>query len=442
MNYLIQGGKPLSGEIELSGAKNAALKLIIAALICEGVSVIHNVPHIRDVVALVEIINFLGGRAEFTDENTIEVENKLKSFKLPLEYAARTRTSFMLIAPILFTFGKALVANPGGCRIGARPVDRLVKALESFGVDIHYTSTDGYYHAQLDSIHQAHVTFSKKTHTGTELALIFAARVAGETTISNASTEPEIDDLIEFLTLAGASVKKQNDTFVVSGKAHLAAHTQAVQYDRNEAVSFIIFSALCKGAISVRNVDIAVIEDFLRPFRQAGFSYDYNEHSRLFRTVSPSIIKPVDVTTAVHPGFMTDWQPMWALLMTQAVGVSTIHETVFEDRFGYVSELNKLGAKIEFFAPHVDNPEKIYQFNWTSEHFKKQAIRIHGPRKLHEGIVTSTDIRAGASLLFAAIFAHGTSAVTDVEQLERGYERLIERLRRVGVHVQVEQGER
>ncbi|MFA6005097.1 MAG: UDP-N-acetylglucosamine 1-carboxyvinyltransferase [Patescibacteria group bacterium] len=433
MEYIINGGKELQGEISLAGAKNVALKLIIAALLVKGKSTIENVPRIRDVMSLIDIINHLGGTVKFLDDHTITVENTLTKSEIPFEYGVRTRVSFMLIAPILFTFGKAKIPNPGGCRLGARPVDRLVNSVRDFGASVKYNPEDGFYYAELSQTNGGNITFNKKTHTGTELAIMMASRVSEKTTIHNAAQEPEIDDLIRFFNQGGAHIVRKGESIEIEGSAVLKPSVIKTQYDRNEAISLIVLSALFGGKIVIRNVELDTIQTFLEAFKLAGFNYSINDG--LFRVMVPEVIKPVDIVTGPHPEFMTDWQPLWALLMTQAKGKSIIHETVFEDRFGYVEELKRFGAKLSFFQPEVTNPAEVYQFNWSAKEAKKQAIVISGPARLHNGVAKMTDIRAGACMLFAALLSKGKSLVEGVEQIERGYELLIDRLKKIGAEI-------
>ncbi|MEK9178840.1 MAG: UDP-N-acetylglucosamine 1-carboxyvinyltransferase, partial [Patescibacteria group bacterium] len=400
---------------------------------------LHNVPRIRDVMALVDIVNHLGGEAKFIDDHTVTVENRLTKFHIPFEFAARTRVSFMLLAPLLKTFGKASVPNPGGCRLGARPVDRLAYTAERIGAKVEYNSNDGYYYITLSKPHAAVIKFAKITHTGTELAIMNTVFVKGISTIKNAALEPEIDDMIEFFNKAGAEIVRQGNNIVVNGVSELLGVDMTVQFDRNEAVSYIILSALFNGGIVVKNVSAPDIAFFLNKFQKAGFTYENNKEANEFRIKVPKIIKPVNVETAPHPGFITDWQPMWALLMAHAKGESKIHETVFENRFGYVEELRKFGAKISYYDPHVFDPDVVYQFNISHVNTTLlQAICIHGPTKLHNGIVKMTDIRAGACLVMAALLASGESMVSGAEQIERGYEDLISKLRALGADIRSE----
>ncbi len=437
MQYVVNGGKPLAGVIEVAGAKNVALKLIIAALLLRGKTVLENVPRIRDVSALLGIINQLGGTARFVGEHTIEIENTLTSYVVPIELAARIRVSFLLMAPLLHSFGKADVPNPGGCRLGARPVDRLVESIREFGGTVDYSSEDGYYSAQGLSLRAGSYTFAKQSHTGTEFVLMLSCRVRGKSVIKNAAHEPEIDELIIFLNKAGAHILRKGNNIEIEGRENLSAVHQVIGSDRNEAVSFIVLSALFHGAIAVKNVNTKAIVTFLHHCQKAGISYNHSDHDTVLRLQMPEHIAPTDVVTSPHPGFMNDWQPLWAVLMTQALGLSTIHETVFEQRFGYVDELIKHGAHIEYFDPSVANPNLLYQFDVPAGTTPlNQAIRISGPVKLHNAVTRMTDMRAGACLLFAALKSTGTSVISGAEQIERGYEHLIERLRTLGADIQ------
>jgi len=438
MQYLINGQQKLSGTVAVSGAKNAALKLIIGALLLKGKTRIENVPRILDIYALIDIVNYLGGEAKFVGPNSVEVENKLQRHILPLEVASRTRTSIMLLAPLLYTFKQAVVANPGGCRLGERSVDRLVDSLVKMGAEISYNSDDGYYYAKLATPKPASISFVKKSHTGTELALMFASRIEGKTVIRNAAQEPEIDDLISLFNQAGAEIKREGEVVIIHGKKELKATKMMVQPDRIEAVTFIVLSALFAGQIKVKNVNLEAIKPFLKPFTQAGFTYNYDTNSTVFTTQPPVKILPLDIQTAPHPGFLTDWQPLWVLLMTQAQGTSLVHETVFENRFSYIADLRKFGAKIKFTQIKVDHPEELYQFNnYSKEKHRQQAILITGPSRLHNGLATMTDIRAGACLVIAALIARGRSVINGAQQIERGYEDLVHKLTQLGAQIEV-----
>ena len=439
MQYLITGQKPLSGTVVISGAKNAALKLIVAALLCEGTTTIENVPRIRDIESLLEIINYLGGEAKFVGKNTVTVSNHLNKYELPLEIASKTRVSILLIAPLLHQFKKAVLPNPGGCRLGERSVDRLVSCVMQMGAEINYHSQDGFYHCQLKKEQPGKINFAKKSHTGTELAIMFASRINEKTVINNAALEPEIDDLIKLLNLSGAKIKRNQEQITVEGKPKLTSSRIKVQPDRIEAATFMVLSALFQGKITLKNAPLVNLEPFLKSFVQAGYGYKYVKDNDLLTVIVPEQSQATDIVTGPHPGFLTDWQPLWTVLMTQSTGQSTVHETVFENRLGYVKDLRRFGAKIEFFQPMVKHPEQLYQFNgYLTEKHRFQAIKISGPTPLHNGLAKMTDIRAGACLVLAALIAKGTSVISGVEQIERGYENLVDKLRLLGADIALE----
>ena len=439
MQYLITGQQPLSGIVAISGAKNAALKLIVAALMFKGKSIISNVPRIKDIESLLEIINFLGGRAEFISQNEVRIENHLHRYDLPLEIAAKTRVSILLMAPLLFQFGQAIVPNPGGCRLGERAVDRLVDCLIKMGAKITYHPEDGFYHCSLKQGKETKINFIKKSHTGTELAIMFASKINGTTIINNAAQEPEIDDLIKFLNSAGANLKREGEKIIIKGNKSLKGTKIVVQPDRIEAATFIVLAALFKGKIKIKNAPIANLKPFFEPFLKAGFIYHYDQKTALLSVTVPTKIKATDIVTAPHPGFLTDWQPLWTVLMTQANGITSVHETVFENRLSYVEDLRRFGAKIKFYQPKVINADTFYQFNNYQEHkHRRQAIYITGPTVLHNGLAKMTDIRAGACLVLAALLAKGSSVISGVEQIERGYEDLVGKLEQLGAKIKVQ----
>lgn len=437
--YIIQGGQPLHGEVHLSGAKNVALKVIIASLLCEGEVRLSNIPHILDIKELLHLITLLGVRTKFVAKNEVIVDSsRIVNHKIDLLYASKIRVSFMLFAPLLARFGRAKIPNPGGCRLGARPIDRTVAALKSFGVKVAYSGFDGYYRAKLTGsrLSGCHHRFNKVTHTGTELAILLGAISKGNTVLENVSREPEIDDLISFLNQCGAHIKRFKDNIYIKGVLHLKQQAPfRIQNDRNEAVTYAVFALATKGSLEIKGVEGKTIASFLTKVKEAGGVVKSAKH---MITVSYKLpLKGTDVITGVHPGFMTDWQAPWAVAMTQAVGVSTIHETVFENRFSYVDELRKLGAKIDFFQPYVDNPQSLYQFNYNKKKGRStaQAIRIVGGARLHNAVLNVSDLRAGASLLIAASVAAGETVIRGASVINRGYEDIDIKLKKIGARI-------
>lgn len=432
--FIINGGKPMHGTVRVGGAKNVALKILIASLLTDDEIVIHNVPKLRDVYALIDVLKSLGVSA-LTSGNTVRIKNgnPHDNPTVPLDFGARLRTSSMVMGPLLARYKHAHVPNPGGCRLGARPIDRHVDGLKAMGAVIEYDSDDGFFHASAEKLHGARVVFPKNTHTGTETILLAAVLAEGQTIIENAAAEVEVDDLIACLNEMGAKiVRKDARTIVIDGVAKLHGVTYTIMPDRNEEVTFAIAAAITGGEIIVEDSMLTYLDAFLKPFVLAGGIYEKLDEKRTRYSVKGPI-RPTDILTEPYPGFMTDWQAPWAVFMTQANGISTIHESVFESRFSYVSELKKMGAHIDFYDPPIPDPEAFYNFNWNDRREGyHQAIRIHGPTKLHSAVLSVDDIRAGASLVLAALTAPGENFLHGVELIDRGYESIEARLRVLG----------
>jgi len=431
--YIIQGGKPLKGSVKLSGAKNASLKMVIAALLFDGKVTLNNVPRIRDLDELLHLFTELGATAEFVDTNTVIIDGAgLKTNTVDLLHGSKIRSTFLLFAPLLRKFKEAHIPNPGGCRIGARPIDRIMNGLKELGGIVEYDHATGYYHAKLDGKAHGSYTFEKPSHTGTEFMIMLSVFAEGTVHIHNAALEPEIDDLISFLNEGGALICREGSSIIVTGVSFL---TQKKPYtivsDRNEAVTFAVLGLITKGDITVGPIDPKLLEVFISKVRECGGGVDFVGTDKI-RFHYKGLFIATKIETEPHPGFMTDWQQNWVVLMTQAQGVSTLHERVFENRFAFVSELQKLGAQIEFDMTAVKNPKQYYHFAHNPEKEYKQAIKIYGPQQLHSGVLTVTDLRAGATLAIAALLVPGESIVNGVSILERGYERFVEKVTQLG----------
>jgi UDP-N-acetylglucosamine 1-carboxyvinyltransferase len=434
--FVVTGGVPLVGEIAVGGAKNVALKVLVAALLTDEKLVIHNLPLLRDVFSMLDVLESLGV-AHTLVGHTLTIQHKGdKMAAVPLEVGARLRTSSMVVGPLLARFGEAKIPNPGGCRLGARPIDRHVEGLKQMGAEIDYHSEDGYFYAKTKGLIGATIDFAKNTHTGTETLILAAVLAQGTTVLKNAAEEVEVDELITLLNSMGAKItrsKHREITVVGVSKLHGVEYT--VMPDRNEEVTFAIAAAMTRGNIIVRNSQRHTLSVFLELFTQAGAKYEAIDETTT-RYFCDTDIRPTEVVTLPHPGFMTDWQAPWAVFMTQAKGTSTIHETVFESRFSYVSELQKMGAVITFFDPPVDKPHEYYNFNWSDRvEGYHQAIRITGPAPLHNAVLEIDDLRAGATLVLAALVAKGESYIHGAEQVDRGYENIETRLKHIGAKI-------
>lgn len=421
--------------MKVSGSKNVALKALVAACLTNEEVIIHNIPLISDFFVMVEIMKELGAEVDIHDHTVHIRAKKLHTYEIPLEMAIKARTSVLFIAPLLARLKEAIIPNPGGCRLGARPVDRIVDGMTHLGAEVTYHSEDGYFHAKAKELKGVDYTFAKSTHTGTESLILAAVLAEGTTVLRNAAEEPEIDDLIDLLNAMGADVvRSAYREITIRGveKVHGAEFT--ISPDRNEVVTFAIAAYLTKGDIFVESARAKDVKEFLDEVDNAGGGYEEKENGMRF--FYNGTLKPTHVTTAIYPGFMTDWQAPWAVLMTQADGVSTVHETVFENKMGYVSDLKKMGAQIEPIIPHVENPEKVYNFNLEDDNEEYvHAVEISGPTHLHNAVLTTIDIRAGAAVVLAALAAEGVSTIFGVEKLDRGYENFEERLRSLGADI-------
>ncbi|PIY71786.1 hypothetical protein COY87_04350 [Candidatus Roizmanbacteria bacterium CG_4_10_14_0_8_um_filter_33_9] len=435
-SLLIKGGKPLKGDVFLSGAKNVALKVTIAALLFRGKVVLRNIPRINDIFEIFSLIHSLGGEAEFVGTNEVEIDSKNLSInKLDFLYASKIRTSFMFFAPLLYRFHKAYIPNPGGCRLGARSIDRIVEGLKALGIQVNYESSTGYYSALMSHKPTGTYTFIKPSHTGTELLIMMSVFCKDSVVIQNCALEPEIDDLILFLNISGAKIKKKGSTITIWGVEKLIQKNPfSIVSDRNEAVTYAIAGIVTRGDITIHSIPENYISCFVNQLKEVGAGVEYIKDDS-WRFFYKSALRPSHIITNPHPGFMTDWQPNWAVLMTQANGVSIIHERVFENRFSYVNELVKVGAKIDFFQPKVKTPSSYYHFTYDKTKTYKQAIKIYGPQTLHNGVLTIADLRAGATLALTGLITSGETIINNVSILERGYENFVSKIVSLGGNI-------
>lgn len=433
---VIKGGKRLKGEVSILGSKNVALKVLVAACLTSDEVVVENVPIISDFMTMVHIIEHLGGKVKLKDHTAFIRLKHFSSEKISLVEAAEIRTSYMFLAPLLARVGLAIIPNPGGCRIGARPIDRIVEGLKKMGVRIKYNSKDGYFHAALHKgLNAITYKFEKNTHTGTETMILAAVLAKGKTVLQNAAKEPEVDELIGLLNRMGAKItREKNRRIVIEGVEKLHGAKFKIVPDRNEIITFAVAAIITKGDIFIKGIKKNGIEDFLELLKECGGGFEEKENG--IRFFYKGALKATNVTTTYYPGFMTDWQGPWAVLMTKAEGVSTIHETIYENRFTYANDLKKLGGQIELYNPKIKNPRQFYNFNTKDDNGKNfHAAKIQGPVELHNGIVDMTDLRAGATLVLAALAASGESVLFGVEHLDRGYEKLDKRLKNLGASI-------
>lgn len=415
IRYQITGGVPLQGEVTISGSKNAALPMIAGAVLVSGETVLHNVPRLRDTEIMLTILEFLG--AETTFENgTVKIRtDKLVSKPIPAEYVNKLRGAIVLLGPLLARFGVVEMAYPGGCVLGKRPVEAHVVALEQMGAQ--NMSTPEVLHLQ-GQLKPSHIVLPEFSVTATENAIWAAALTEGETRIDIAAAEPHVQECARMAVAMGARIEGiGTHTIIIRGTKDLKPVEHRVPFDYLEAGCFVIAALVTRGKLRLRDVDDQHLISFLDTIRRAGgiFKYDAGEKT-LFVDGELSFINAFKLQTMIFPGFPTDLQAPMGVLMTQARGVSRVHETLFEGRLAYLYEVEKMGAHIEILNSH-------------------QALII-GPTPLKGRLVASNDIRAGAAMVLAGLCAEGTTTITDVRYIERGYDKLDEKLRSVGAKIE------
>lgn len=417
--FIVEGGNPLRGEVRVAGAKNAVLKMMAAAILTDEPVVLSNVPRISDVAIMRETMADIGFGWTDVDEHTLELSARGPEWLfVPLEAAMKMRSSFILLGPLLARHGRVIISNPGGDRIGRRPVDLHVGAMQTLGASIEYRN--GYYFARAERLRGARIAFPYVTVMGTENVMLAACLADGTTVIDNAAREPEVDDLIAMLRTMGARIERTAPhTVEVEGVRSLSGVEHAVIGDRIEAGTFAVAAASTGGEVSITGFDAAHLGAFMDVLTQMGV-----EHQALdadgpkglrVRGGSPGSVRPMAVETQPYPGLATDLQAPLAVLMTQASGESSIHETIYSDRLEYAAELVKMGAVIDVSdARHA---------------------RVAGPTPLHGRTVQIPDLRAGATLVLAALAAEGTSTISGVEHVDRGYEAFEAKLVDLGARI-------
>ena len=415
--FVVTGGVPLSGEVRIAGAKNAVLKQMAAAALTDETVTLRNVPKISDVAILRELMSDIGFEVRRANGDALEIRARQATWPfVPLEAGIKMRASFILLGPMLARFGRVILPNPGGDRIGRRPVDLHVAAMERLGATIVYRN--GYYYASADDgLRGARIEFPVVTVMGTENALLAATLASGTTVIDNAALEPEVDDLIAMLRSMGARVERTAERRVeVEGVDRLHGTEHRVIGDRLEAGTFAIAAAVTGGEVEMRGVDAGHLGAFMDVGQRMGIPFEPVDGGGLRVGGSErAALRAVDVTTAPYPGIATDHQAPLSVLMTQADGVSTVEETIFEDRLDHLRELTRMGAAIDV----IDD----------------RRARITGPTPLHGAEVGIADLRAGATLILAALAARGTSVISGVEHVDRGYEQIEAKLVALGARI-------
>ncbi len=418
--FLITGGKPLEGRIAVSGAKNAALPAMAAALLTAERVTLRNVPRVRDIGTMRSLLDELGVDSSVTHEehgNRLEIEaRQLLNPTAPYELVKQMRASVLVLGPLVARFGHARVSLPGGCAIGARPINLHIKGLEKLGATI--AIEHGYVEAKAEGLRGARFAFDTISVTGTENLMMAAALAEGETVLENAACEPEVADLASLLNAMGATVEGAGtQTIRIQGvpKLHSAEHT--IIPDRIEAGTFLVAAAITGGSLEIERADHSHLSAVIAKLTEAGVSVSLSDtvgQWPLMQVECAGSLRASDVTTHEYPGFATDMQAQYMALMTQAEGTSVVTETIFENRFLHALELMRMGADIT-----VDG---------------RRAV-VRGHTKLSGASVQASDLRASASLVLAGLAAEGETLIDRVYHIDRGYERIEEKLKRVGADI-------
>ncbi len=412
--FRIKGKTPLNGVIKVSGAKNAALPIIIATLVAKGEYILKNVPNLRDIRVTMRLLEDLGMETEKLDDNTYKiVNNGFKRTEASYEIVKQMRASFLVMGPMIANLDEAVVSLPGGCAIGSRPVDLHLKGFELLGAEI--TRVHGYIHAKADKLKGAEIPLGFPSVGATQNIMMAAVKTPGKTVISNAAREPEIVDLGNFLNKMGAKITGLGTpTIEIEGVEELHAVEYSIMPDRIEAGTYVIASLVTEGDLKIQNARLDDLGVFKSELEAMGAKFEQDGD---ILTVIGKVkdLKPSKIKTLPHPGFPTDMQPQMMLLQTLVNGGSSMEETVFENRFMHVPEFNRMGADITI---------------------KHGVAFINGGLPLTGAEVMSSDLRAGAALVLAALAADGETVVNRVYHIDRGYDKLELKLNAVGAQIE------
>lgn len=415
--FLVRGGQPLNGKIEISGAKNSALPCLAATLLSAETVTLHNVPYVKDLITFRRLLEDLGATALTPELRTSKINaSNVQIYEAPYELVKTMRASVLALGPLLARFGQAKVSLPGGCAIGTRPIDLHLKAFEQLGAVVSLESGDVVARAPKGRLVGADVDFEKVTVTGTENVMMAASLAEGRTTIHNAAQEPEIDDLAELLNKMGARIRGAGTpTIEIDGVEALGSAEHTIIPDRIETGTFIVAAAITGGELEIKSCRPEHLTAVIDKLREAGVDIELLNQSTLKVRRSASGLKAVDVTTEPHPLFPTDMQAQYMALMTQADGVSNVVETIFENRFMHASELIRMGANIAIHG---------------------NTATVTGPTKLAGAKIIASDLRASASLVLAALCADGETLIDRVYHIDRGYETIVRKLRSLGANIE------
>lgn len=410
---IITGQNSLSGEIKVSGAKNAALKLLAATVLTDEECHFRNVPDIVDVKIMIELLKDIGAEVEKKNKNEYSIRcTKISKIELNPNLVSKLRASVVMIAPMLVRLGEVKFPHPGGCIIGRRPIDIYLDNFKSLGAEV--VRHNNFYHVKVKKLLGNKFIFPWISHTATESAVLAGTCASGKTILINAACEPEVSTLCDWLNQCGAKISGAGTNRIeIEGVKKLSGGTFSIIPDRIETGTFAILAAATHSAIKITNCNPSHLEVFWKMLEHSGVKFDIGKD---FMYIKPSHqLSACEVRTHEYPGFVTDLQAPFTVLMTQASGTSLIHETIYEGRLFYTDILNRMGANIIMCDPH--------------------RVVVSGPTKLFGTKMESPDLRAGIALVIAALIAEGKSVIENIEQIDRGYENIDERLRALGAKI-------
>ena len=415
---VVKGGKPLIGEVQVSGAKNAALPILAAGLLAtEGTSKFYNVPKLSDIKTISMLFESLGVKVDYKpEENTLEMNaTKPLLTEASFEFVSKMRASFLVLGPMLAREGSAKVAMPGGCSIGSRPIDQHLKGFEALGATI--IQDAGFVEARAEKeLEGSTIFFDFPSVGGTQNVIMASCLAKGKTTIVNAAQEPEIEDMINFLIKMGAKISGKGTSILeIEGVEKLVGAEYTIMSDRVEAATYMIAAAATKGDVLIKGAPYKDNVALVSKMREMGVNIEIVDEDTMRVSNKLDMLKPVDVKTLPHPGFLTDMQSIMSVLTLLAKGTSTITETVFENRFMHVEELRRMNAKIRI---------------------EGRSALLEGPAHLEGAPVRATDLRSGAALIIAGLMATGTTKVIDIYHIDRGYVNIEEKMRNLGADIQ------
>lgn len=411
---VINGGRKLNGKVKISAAKNSVLPIIAGSLLCPSEVLLEDIPFLDDVHVICDVLNSLGATTNLDMENSnININSRnINSLEPPLDLVTKMRASFLVMGPLLSRFGKVRISQPGGCNIGTRPIDLHLKGFSAMGAEI--ALDHGFVEASCKKLKGAKVYLDFPSVGATENIMMAAVLAEGETIIQNAAEEPEIVDLSTFLNKMGANITGAGtDTIRIEGVRGLKATTHQVIPDRIEAGTYMVAAAITKGDIIIENVILEHIRPAIAKLQEVGIKIIEGQNK--IRVYSEGVIKAVDIKTLPYPGFPTDMQAQFMALMSLARGTSMITETVFENRFMHITELNRMGANIKI---------------------EGRSAVVEGCEKLTGAKVKATDLRAGASLILAGIASEGRTEISEIHHIDRGYYNMVEKMRGLGADIE------